>query len=115
MLAAGGIQHSLSSQAWAHKVAEAAPLAVRGLVSELSVAPLPTRFDKATGLPERRYTTALLVRVQEVALTRRIADAMSAMRRMAADPHSDPAKARALSSDLQNLQRELATLRGRAS
>jgi DNA primase len=34
---------------------------------------------------------------------------------MAADPHSDPAKARALSSDLQNLQRELATLRGRAS
>ena len=115
VLAAGGIQHSLSSQAWAHKVAEAAPLAVRGLVSELSVAPLPTRFDKATGLPERRYTTALLVRVQEVALTRRIADAMSAMRRMAADPHSDPAKARALSSDLQNLQRELATLRGRAS
>ena len=32
------------------------PLAVRGLVSELSVAPLPTRFDKATGQPERRYT-----------------------------------------------------------
>ena len=40
---------------------------------------------------------------------------MSAMRRMAADPHSDPAEARALSSDLQTLQRELATLRGRAS
>ena len=112
---AGGIQPGLSERAWADKVAEAAPLAVRSLVSELAVAPLPTRFDKATGLPERRYTTALLVRVQEVSLTRKIADAMSAMRRMAADPHSDPAQARALSSSLQNLQRELASLRDRAS
>jgi len=112
---AGGLQPGLSERAWADKVAEAAPLAVRSLVSELAVAPLPTRFDKATGLPERRYTTALLVRVQEVSLTRKIADAMSAMRRMAADPHSDPAQARALSSSLQNLQRELASLRDRAS
>ena len=112
---AGGPQPGLSERAWADKVAEAAPLAVRSLVSELAVAPLPTRFDKATGLPERRYTTALLVRVQEVSLTRKIADAMSAMRRMAADPHSDPAQARALSSSLQNLQRELASLRDRAS
>jgi DNA primase len=109
--AAGGIQPALSAKAWADKVAEAAPLAVRGLVSELAVAPLPTRFDKATGLPERRYTQALLVRVQEVALTRRIADAMSAMRRMAADPHADPVRSRALSGELQDLQRELATLR----
>jgi DNA primase len=109
--AAGGIQPALSAKAWADKVTEAAPLAVRGLVSELAVAPLPTRFDKATGLPERRYTRALLVRVQEVALTRRIADAMSAMRRMAADPHTDPARARALSGELQELQRELAALR----
>jgi DNA primase len=113
--AAGGVQPALSSRAWADKVAEAAPLAVRGLVSELAVAPLPTRFDKATGLPERRYTGALLVRVQEVTLTRRIADAMSAMRRMAADQHSDPAQARSLSAELQNLQRELASLRDRAS
>ena len=112
---AGGIQRGLSERAWADKVAEAAPLAVRGLVSELTVAPLPTRFDKATGLPERRYITALLVRVQEVSLTRKIADAMSAMRRMAADPQSDPEQARALSGSLQNLQRELASLRDRAS
>ena len=71
-------------------VIQAAPLAVRGLVAELAVAPLPTRFDKATGLPERRYIDALVTRVQEVSLTRRIADAMSAMRRMATDPHADP-------------------------
>jgi DNA primase len=96
-------------------VAEAAPLSVRGLVAELAVAELPTRFDKATGLPERRYIDALLVRVQEVSLTGRIADAMSAMRRMAADPHADPAQARTLSGQLQELQRELARLRDRAS
>jgi DNA primase len=113
--AAGGLQPGLSERAWADKVTEAAPLAVRPLVSELAVAPLPTRFDKATGLPERRYTNALLVRVQEISLTRKIADAMSAMRRMAADPHSDPGQARALSAELQTLQRELASLRERVS
>jgi DNA primase len=102
-------------QAWADRVTQAAPLAVHGLIAELSVASLPTRFDKATGLPERRYIDALLTRVQEVSLTRRIADAMSAMRRMGTDSHSDPVAARALSSELQDLQRELATLRDRAS
>ena len=64
----GGPQQGLSARAWADRVAEAAPLAVRGLVSELAVAELPTRMDRATGLPERRYIDALLVRVQEVAL-----------------------------------------------
>lgn len=112
---AGGPQRGLSVQAWANRVIEAAPLAVHGLVAELAVAPLPTRMDRATGLPERRYIDALLTRVQEVSLTRRIADAMSAMRRMATDSHSDPAAARTLSSELQDLQRELATLRDRAS
>ncbi len=112
---AGGPQRGLSARGWSDKVAEAAPLAVRSLVSELAVAALPTRFDKATGLPERRYIDSLLVRVQEVLLTRKIADAMSAMRRMAADPHTDPAQARTLSGELQDLQRELALLRDRAS
>ncbi len=111
----GGPQPGLSTKAWADRVSEAAPLAVRALVAELAVAQLPTRFDKATGLPESRYVQALLVRVAEVALTRKIADAMSALRRMAADPHTDPAQSRALSGELQSLQRELATLRDRAS
>jgi DNA primase len=111
----GGPQPTLSAQAWADRVAEAAPLSVRGLVAELAVAELPTRFDKATGRPERRYVDALLVRVHEVSLTRRIGDAMSAMRRMAADPHADPGQARELSTELQDLQRELASLRDRAS
>ncbi|HEV7171899.1 DNA primase [Pedococcus sp.] len=110
----GGLQQGLSARAWADRVAEAAPLAVRGLVSELAVAELPTRMDRATGLPERRYIQALLVRVKEVALTRQIGDAMSAMRRMATDPQADPAASRALSGALQDLQRQLAQLRDRA-
>ncbi|SDP10572.1 DNA primase [Pedococcus dokdonensis] len=112
---AGGPQRGLSVQAWADRVTQAAPLAVHGLVAELAVASLPTRMDRATGLPERRYIDALLMRVQEVSLTRKIADAMSAMRRMATDPHTDPAQARTLSGELQELQRELATLRDQAS
>ena len=111
----GGLQQGLSAKAWADRVAEAAPLAVRGLVSELAVAELPTRMDRSTGLPERRYIQALLVRVKEVSLTRQIGDAMSAMRRMATDPHTDPSAARALSGALQDLQRQLAQLRDQAS
>jgi DNA primase len=105
----------LSAKAWADRVTEASPLSVHGLVAELAVAPLPTRMDKSTGLPERRYVSALLTRVQEVSLTRQIADAMSAMRRMAADQHSDATQARELSGRLQDLQRELAQLRDQAS
>ncbi len=109
--AAGGPRTDVSHAAWLSAVADAAPQTVRGLVSELAVAPLPTRFDPATGLPERRYVDSLLVRVQEVALTRRIGDAMSAMRRMAADPGADPAAARSLGAELQDLQRRRAALR----
>ncbi len=109
--AAGGPRTDISHAAWTDAVAEAAPMAVRGLVSELAVAELPTRFDPSTGLPERRYVDSLLVRVQEVALTRRIGDAMSAMRRMAADPEADPVRSRALSQELQDLQRRRAALR----
>ncbi len=108
---AGGVQPSLSAAAWADKVAQAAPLAVRGLVSELAVDQLPTRFDAATGQPEQRYIASLLMRVREVALTRQIGDAMSSMRRMAADPAADPSATRELGARLQGLQRELADLR----
>ncbi len=111
--AAGGPTRQLSTAAWADRVAEAAPLAVRGLVAELAVAELPTRFDKATGLPERRYISSLLVRVQEVALSRQIGDAMSAMRRLAADPSADRGASRELAERLQRLQRTLVDLRAR--
>jgi DNA primase len=111
--AAGGPVQDLSTAAWAARVAETAPLAVKGLVAELAVADLPTRFDKATGLPERRYLASLLVRVQEVALDRQIGEAMSALRRLAADPEADQGASRQLAERLQGLQLSLVALRAR--
>jgi DNA primase len=112
---AGGPQADLSARAWADRVAEAAPLAVRGLVAELAVAPLPTRFDRATGLPERRYVEALLARVHDVSLSRRIADATSNLRRLENDPGADPQDRRRIGQELHRLERARAELRDRAS
>jgi len=106
--AAGGIESASGPGQWTDRVSEAAALTVRPLVSELAVAPVPARFDPHTGLPERRYVDELLVRIQEVALTRQIGDAISAMRRV---PPDDSATGRELGIQLQLLQRELADLR----
>ena len=106
--AAGGLPAAATTAVWADKVAEAAAATVRPLVSELAVAPVPARVDPTTGVPDQRYVNELLVRVREVSLTRRIGDAMSALRRM---DSGDPVAARALAVELQALQRELATLR----
>jgi len=110
--AAGGIESATGAghSRWADRVSEAAALTVRPLVSELAVAPVPARVDPNTGLPERRYADELLVRIQEVGLTRRIGDAISAMRRV---PPDDTAASRELGIQLQTLQRELANLRAR--
>jgi len=105
---AGGIEAANGPGHWTNRVSDAAALTVRPLVSELAVAPVPVRFDPQTGLPERRYVDELLVRIQEVALTRQIGDAISAMRRV---PPDDSAAGRELGIHLQTLQRELATLR----
>ena len=108
--AAGGIGAASEPGRWADRVSEAAALTVRPLVSELAVAPVPARVDPLTGLPERRYVDELLVRIQEVALTRQIGDAISAMRRV---PPDDTAAGRQLGIQLQILQRELAKLRSK--
>jgi DNA primase len=104
--AAGG----LKAAGEADRVSETAALTVRPLVSELAVAPVPARCDQLTGLPERRYVDELLIRIQEVALTRRIGDAISAMRRV---PPEETAAGRELGIKLQILQRELASLRAK--
>jgi DNA primase len=108
--AAGGIGAAGEPGRWADRVSEAAALTVRPLVSELAVAPVPARVDPLTGLPERRYVDELLVRIQEVVLTRQIGNAISAMRRV---PPDDTAAGRQLGIQLQILQRELAKLRSR--
>jgi DNA primase len=108
--AAGGIGAASRSGRWADRVSEAAAMTVRPLVSELAVAPVPAKVDLHTGLPDSRYVDELLVRIQEVVLTRQIGDAISAMRRV---PPDDTAAGRELGIQLQILQRELANLRAK--
>ena len=96
---------------WVDAAAANAPLSAQPLVTELSVAPLPIEFDSSTGLPEQRYVDALLARIREVDLRRQVADAMSLMRRLSADPHADPSQIREVSLSLDALQRRLAGLR----
>lgn len=108
--AAGGIEAASGPGRWADRVSEAAALTVRPMVNELAVAQVPARVDALTGLPDRRYVDELLVRIQEVALTRQIADAISAMRRV---PPEDNAAGRELGLQLQTLQRQLTTLRSK--
>jgi DNA primase len=110
--ALGGPSAATTAAAWAGAVADQAPAAVRPLVSELAVAPLPARFDASTGLPDRRYLEELLVKVQEVGLNRQIGEALSTLRRMDSGG-ADPSQARHLSEQLQTLQRSLAALRSR--
>ena len=110
VLAAGGPAAARTTGAWAAAVTDAALGSVRPLVSELAVAPVPTRFDPATGVPEQRYLDDLVQRVREGSLRRRIADSLGALRRLGAE---DADAARALGIQLQGLQRELAGLQAR--
>ena len=100
-----------STAAWVAAVGEAAPLAVRGLVSELSVAPLPTRYDASTGLPPQRYLDSLVVGVRDAELGRLIADAMASVRRVQNDPESDPTDLRERTMALHRLELERVALR----
>ncbi len=104
-------EHAASARGWTAAVADAAPGAVSGLISELAVASLPTRLDPLTGLPTSRYVEELFARVRTVALTRRIADALSELRRLDHAETPDPERSRRLAAELQGLQRELAGLK----
>jgi DNA primase len=100
-----------STSAWVTAVTEHAPLAVRGLVSELSVAPLPTRYDGSTGLPPQRYLDSLVSGIRDAHLGRLIADAMASVRRAQNDPEADPADLRARTLALHRLELERVRLR----
>ena len=104
-----------STAAWVAAVGDAAPLAVRGLVCELSVAPLPTRFDSSTGLPPQRYLDSLVVGVRDAELSRLIADAMASVRRVQNDPDADPTDLRERTMALHRLELERVALRERVS
>ncbi len=100
-----------NARAWMSAVTEAAPSPVGALVSELAVDTLPTRMDPNTGLPTSRYVDELFDRVRTIALTRRIADAMSEMRRLDHAETPAPERTRELGMELQTLQRELAAIK----
>jgi DNA primase len=100
-----------STAAWVAAVGEAAPVSVKGLVAELSVAPLPVRFDASTGLPPRRYLDSLVVGVRDAHLGRRIADATASLRRVQHDPAADPADLRKRHAALNALEVERVRLR----
>ncbi|MEP6798464.1 MAG: toprim domain-containing protein, partial [Lapillicoccus sp.] len=111
VVGAGLLPGDRSAATWTDAVRQAAPSAVHGLVSELAVATLPVRMEKATGQPSRRYVASLTMRLREMTLTRRISDALSQLRRLDTSGEGDPARQRELGVELQTLQRELATLR----
>jgi len=113
IVGAGGIQPGLTTAAWTDAVVRAAPSAVHSLISELVVGTLPVMMDKLTGQPSRRYVASLSLRLLEMALTRRIADALSQLRRLDTAGTPDPVRQRELSVELQELQRELAAMRAR--
>lgn len=87
---------------WLGEVVEATPEPLERLVRELSLATIPAERDDA-GRPAQRYVESLVLRVQEAGLTRRINDAMSALQRAG----DDLERVRALSVELQRLQREI--------
>ena len=100
-----------SSQGWVSAVTESVPLPVRGLVQELSVAPLPTRLDPESGHPPQRYLDSLVIGVHDSHLSRRIADATATLRRLQHDPAGDPIRMASITTDLHALELTRARLR----
>jgi DNA primase len=78
--AAGGmaVARTLPLAAWAEAVEEAAPDAVRQLVSELAVVALPADSEEAVA----RYAYAVVLRVAELEITREIGNLRSRVQRL---------------------------------
>jgi DNA primase len=75
---AGGAARATSGNEWVAKVQEGAETdAVRDLVTELAVEPMQSRQDD-----DVRYAGALLIRLEEMALTRRIQELKSRLQRL---------------------------------
>jgi DNA primase len=75
---AGGAARASAGAEWVGRIQEAAELdAVRELVTELAVEPMQSREDD-----DSRYAKALLVRLEEMALTRRVQELKSRLQRL---------------------------------
>ncbi|WP_311197969.1 hypothetical protein [Ornithinimicrobium sp. INDO-MA30-4] len=109
IVAAGGLAEAtkFSARGWANAVASHAAPAVAELLPEIAVASLPVTLEAETGLPPERYADSLVHRVRDSVVSRKIADAMSALQRAG----DDDQLARRLSETLTQLHRERAQLR----
>jgi DNA primase len=77
----GGARGAASAQEWVTRLRDAAPDdRVRGFVTRLAVEPL--RVPRADGEPDSRYADAVLARVEELAVSRRIAEVKSRLQRL---------------------------------
>jgi DNA primase len=77
----GGARGAASAQEWVMRLRDAAPNdRVRGFVTRLAVEPL--RVPRADGEPDTRYADAILARVEELAVSRRIAEVKSRLQRL---------------------------------
>ena len=86
--ACGGARGAASAQEWVARLRDAAPDdQVRGFVTQLAVEAL--RVPRADGEPDSRYADAVLARVEELAVSRRIAEVKSRLQRL------NPVEARA--------------------
>ena len=87
------------------------PRGPRFVAAITSVLLLVTVILGLTGLPTARYVEELFARVRTIGLTRRIADALSELRRLEHSETPDHDRSRELGIELQGLQRELAAIK----
>jgi DNA primase len=94
---AGGAATGLTDRAWLDAVLEACPDdAVRSVVNELAVDPLPT--DE----PDQRYAHSVIARLLEIDASRRITDLKARLQRL--EPASDPDGYQAVFADVLALE-----------
>jgi DNA primase len=104
---AGGAVRASAGNEWVAKVREASETdAVRDLVTELAVEPMQSREDD-----DPRYAEALLVRLEEMALTRRIQELKSRLQRV--NPVEQGGDHNRMFGELIDLERQKIGLRGR--
>ena len=109
--ACGGAAATGGGRAWAEQLRQRAPDdAVRSFVTQLAVEPL--RVPRADGEADARYAAAVLARVEELAVSRRIAAVKSRLQRM--NPVDERAAYQRLFGDLIALEQQRKTLVQRA-
>jgi DNA primase len=109
---AGRAGTGLSGREWARELREAAPDELsRALVTQLAVEPL--RTPGVDGEPDARYVSAVLARVEELAVSRLISGVKSRLQRM--DPVAAQADYNRLFGDLIGLEQRRKVLMDRAS